>query len=65
MAAFGLWVSGAGVVMFRDRPDISSAVIVVAGLGTSIAGVAGIHMGIARMKWKREYERVMGRSPFR
>lgn len=46
--------SGDGAALFMAI----AAVVLVAG------GASNTYMGVRRVQWKREYERVMGRSPW-
>jgi hypothetical protein len=60
----GLWLAGMGV--FRrfplgEGPHLGPIII---GVLWFALGAFAVYMGIRRMRWKREYERVMGRSPW-
>lgn len=60
----GLWLVAMGLLQrfpLGEGPHLGP---IVGGLLWAAIGVAATYVGFRRMRWKREYERVMGRSPW-
>jgi hypothetical protein len=60
----GVWLAGMGVL---QRFPLGSGIHwapIVGGILWAAMGAGGTYVGIRRWRWKREYERVMGRSPW-
>ena len=64
LGLFGIWAIGLGLVRLGRTGQGEHLMAVVIGLPFVALGAVASFMGVQRMKWKREYERVMGRSPF-
>jgi len=61
---FGSWVTWAGITAYTKEDANAGIVLAIAGLVMVASGVGFTYIGIRRWRWKREYERVMGRSPW-
>lgn len=71
MTLFFAVVAGAGVAFFlacKKAADGGAQGALGAGLALlgmfGVVGLMGIAVGVVRWRWKREYVRVMGRSPW-
>lgn len=63
-ALFGLWVMYSGAMEYARSGDGAALVMAIAAVLLVAAGAINTYMGVRRWQWKREYERVMGRSPW-
>lgn len=64
VALCGLWVIYSGATEYARSGDGAALFMAIAAVLLVAGGAINTYMGVRRWQWKREYERVMGRSPW-
>lgn len=63
-ASFGAWLTCSSLLEYPRARDGWLLALAVVGIFSVAVGLYVMYMGVRRWQWKREYERVMGRSPW-
>lgn len=61
---FGAWLTTSSLMEYPRARDGWLLAMAVVGAISMAGGIYVVYMSFRRWQWKREYERVMGRSPW-